>query len=107
MNNNNNYRIANPKGKRLIIYFLNAKLQSHINVSTVMVAIFIEMVSFDFDINMMIIFSMFHRVYIYFFYQKKKKNFVRWTMPKPHVMNLFLIIMSSSTFRIIGGLYNH
>lgn len=75
MNNNNNYRIANPKGKRLIIYFLNAKLQSHINVSTVMVAIFIEMVSFDFDINMMIIFSMFHRVYIHFFYQKKKKKF--------------------------------
>jgi hypothetical protein len=39
------------------IYFLNAKLQSHINVSTVMVAIFLEMVSSDFDINMMIIFS--------------------------------------------------
>jgi len=54
------------------IYFLNAKLQSHINVSTVMVAIFIEIVSFDFDINMMIIFSMFHRVCIHSFYQKKK-----------------------------------
>ena len=73
-NNNNNYRIANPKGKRLIIYFLNAKLQSHINVSAVMVAIFIEMVSFGSDINMMIIFSMFHRVYTHSFYQKKKKK---------------------------------